>query len=322
LTMPRKGCASSCPTSPGPHKPIHWETDLFDLKTYLDEKCQIINTAIDGFLPSEDVFPEIIYRSMRYSVLNGGKRLRPVLSLAACEAVGGNQMLALPTGCAIELIHAFSLIHDDLPALDDDDLRRGHLTNHMMFGEAIAILTGDALFALAFEIMTGKTDGVPPERLLRVTRRVAEAAGSQGMVIGQVVDMVCEGKQVPEEMLTFMHKNKTGALIEASAVSGGILGGGSDEQVEALSRYGWMIGQAFQIMDDILDIEGDEDTLGKPVGSDIRNDKTTYPSLYGIDRSKELARQAVDKALAALEGFDDRAEPLRAIARFNLERKS
>ena len=298
------------------------EIDLLDLKTYLSEKCDLINSSLDQFLPEESSFPEIIYKAMRYSVLNGGKRIRPILSLAGCEAVGGDQNMALPTGCAIELIHAFSLIHDDLPALDNDDLRRGQPTNHKVFGEAIAILAGDALFARAFEIIAGRTMGVSAERILDVTRRIAAAAGTSGMVVGQVVDIICEGAQVQADTLAFMHKNKTGAIIEASVVSGGILGGGSDSQIEALSAYGWMIGQAFQITDDILDIEGDEDKIGKPVGSDIRNEKTTYPSLYGLDKSRELAKQAVIKALTSISQFDDKAEPLRLIARYIIERKS
>lgn len=295
---------------------------MFDLSEYLIQKRTIIDNSLDQFLPEESLFPEIIYKAMRYSVFNGGKRLRPILSLAACEAVGGDQRFAILAGCAIEMIHAFSLIHDDLPALDNDDLRRGQPTNHKVFGEAIAILAGDALFAHAFEIITSNTTDVSPERVLEVTRRIAAAAGTSGMVVGQVVDIICEGEQVPADTLIFMHKNKTGALIETSVVSGGILGGGSDAQIEALSVYGWMIGQAFQIIDDILDIEGDEEKLGKPVGSDIRNQKTTYPSLYGLNKSKELAEQAVNKALASLSEFDNKADPLRSIAHYILERKS
>ncbi|MHB1000722.1 MAG: polyprenyl synthetase family protein [Armatimonadota bacterium] len=295
---------------------------MFDLHSYLSAKRQLIDSAIDQYLPPESRYPEVIYRSMRYSVLNGGKRLRPVLSIAACEAVGGDLMRAMPSACAIEFIHAFSLIHDDLPALDNDDLRRGKPTNHKVFGEAIAILAGDALLALAFEIITGSTEGVSEGRTLEVARRIASAAGTGGMVVGQVVDMICEGQKVDPETLMFMHRNKTGALIEVSTVSGGLLGGGTPEQVSALSSYGWKIGQAFQITDDILDIEGDEEKLGKPIGSDLRNEKTTYPSLFGLEKSKELASQAVNDALEALSIFDDRAEPLRAIARFILDRKS
>lgn len=294
----------------------------FDLKLYMSEKGRIIDSALDKYLPREDIYPEVIYKAMRYSVFNGGKRLRPILSIAACEAVGGDSRKALPAGCAIEMIHAFSLIHDDLPALDNDDLRRGKPTSHKVFGEAMAILAGDGLFARAFEVLTSEIPDTPAELVLEVTSRIAAAAGTSGMVIGQVADMICEGKQVSAETLKFMHKHKTGAIIEACIASGAILGGGSKEQVSALSSYGWMIGQAFQITDDILDIEGNEAKLGKPIGSDLKNKKTTYPSLYGLQRSKELARECIDKAVDSLAILDDRADPLRAIAEYILVRKS
>lgn len=293
-----------------------------DLKNYLSEKRRIVDLALDQYLPPEDRYPDVIYRSMRYSVTNGGKRLRPVLTLAACEAVGGNPEVAMPTACSIEMIHAFSLIHDDLPALDNDDLRRGKPTNHRVFGEAIAILAGDGLLAYALETITGHTEGVAPEILLNVANSVAASTGMSGMIVGQVVDMLCEGKKVDPETLKFMHKNKTGALIKLSLTVGAMLGGGTQEQIDALGLYGEKIGLAFQIADDILDIEGTEDKLGKPVGSDLRNEKTTYPSLYGLEKSKELANLAVEEANQALQGFDDRAEPLRAIARYIVDRDS
>lgn len=293
-----------------------------NLKQYLQEKRETIDTALEKYLPPADRFPEVIYESMRYSVFNGGKRLRPVLVLGACEAVGGDAQLVMPTACAIECIHAFSLIHDDLPALDDDDLRRGKPTNHRVFGEAVAILAGDALLALAFQIITGETVGAPAHLVIEVTRRVAAASGTGGMVLGQIVDMISEGKKISPEILEFMHRNKTGALIDISLISGAMLGGGTEEQIDALSLYGQKIGLAFQIADDILDIEGDQEKLGKPVGSDIDNEKSTYPSIYGLERSRELARNAVADALSALTVFDDRADPLRAIARYIIERDS
>jgi len=282
----------------------------------------MLDTALEECLPPEDRFPEVIFRAMRYSVLNGGKRLRPVLTLAACEAVGGDPEVALPAACAVELIHTFSLIHDDLPALDNDDLRRGKPTSHKVFGEAIAILAGDALLALAFEAVTKRTKGVPPEVVLEVTRRIASAAGIGGMAVGQVVDMISEGKQIPPETLEFMHTNKTGLLIQTSVVAGGLLGGGTPEQIGALSRYGQKVGLAFQIADDILDIEGEQERIGKTVGSDLRKQKATYPSLYGIEKSKELARLAADEAIEALRAFDHRADPLRALACFIVERQA
>lgn len=292
-----------------------------NLQDYLSEKSRIIDAALEEYLPPEDRFPEALYQAMRYSVFSGGKRLRPVLCLAACEAVGGNPEAALPTACAIEFIHTFSLIHDDLPAMDNDDLRRGKPTSHKVFGEAIAILAGDALLAFAFETIAGRTKGVPAEVLLDVTRRIASAAGIGGMIVGQVVDMISEGKQIGPDTLELTHRNKTGALIEASAVCGGLLGGGNPDQISAFGIYGRGIGLAFQIADDILDIEGEREKIGKPVGSDLRSRKATYPSIHGIEESKALAVQAVDEAIDALSIFDDRADPLRALARFIVERE-
>ena len=293
-----------------------------NLQSYLSEKRRLIDAAMNEFLPPEDRFPEVIHRAMRYGVLNGGKRLRPILTLAACEAVGGEGATALPTACAVELVHAFSLVHDDLPALDDDDFRRGKPTSHKVFGEAVAILAGDALLALAFETITGRNKGVPVEVMVEVMRRIASASGAGGMVGGQVADMASEGKKVGPETLEFIHRNKTGALIEAAVVSGGLLGGGTPEQIKALSLYGQNIGLAFQIADDILDIEGIREKIGKTAGSDIGRQKATYPTLYGLEKSKELARQAVDEAVEVIQSFDDRANPLRALARFIIEREA
>lgn len=293
-----------------------------NLAPYIEEKIRRVDSALDEYLPPEDSYPEIIYRAMRYSVVSGGKRIRPILALAACESVGGDIERVLPTACAIEIIHAFSLIHDDLPALDNDDLRRGRPTNHKVFGEAIAILAGDALLALAFETITGRTAGVPPEKVLEVVQRVASAAGTGGMVVGQVVDMISEGKKINRATLEFMHRNKTGALMEVSVVSGGILGGADSDQVKALSLYGDRIGLAFQIIDDVLDIEGESETLGKTPGSDLRKQKSTYPALLGVEESKRLAYKTSDEAIQALNGFDSRAEPLRALARYIVERQA
>lgn len=293
----------------------------FDLQEYFSEKRKQIEAALDRFLPQEDQYPQILFRAMRYSVLDGGKRIRPVLVLAACEAVGGDSEKALPTACAVEFIHSFSLIHDDLPALDNDDFRRGKPTNHKVFGEAMAILAGDALLALAFETIT-KTEGVPANTILDVTRRIAAAAGTGGMVVGQVVDMESEGRKIELETLEFMHSHKTGALIEACIVCGGLLGGATSEQLAALSLYGRKIGLAFQIVDDILDLEGEQEKLGKTVGSDLRKQKSTFPAILGLEKSKEKALQVTQEALKALESFDMRAEPLRAIARFIVERKT
>lgn len=276
------------------------------LQPYLSEKCRLIDQALEAHLPPEDRYPEVVHRAMRYSVLNSGKRIRPVLMLAACEAVGGKAEVVLPATCAIEFIHSFSLIHDDLPALDNDEFRRGKPASHKVFGEAIAILTGDALLTLAFETLTKST--VSSELLIKATARIASAAGIGGMIVGQVADVISEGENVQPETLEFIHRNKTGALIQASVYCGGLLGGGNDDQLRALDFYGEKIGLAFQIADDILDI-GEEK-------------KATYPSLFGLEKSRELAGQAVDEAIAALSGFDERADPLRALARFIIERKA
>ena len=276
------------------------------LESYLSEKRRLIDEALEQYLPPEDRYPEVIYRAMRYSVLGGGKRVRPVLMLAACEAVGGQTESILLAACAIEFIHAYSLIHDDLPAMDNDDLRRGKPTSHKVFGEAIAILAGDALLTLAFETLV-KTE-VPPELLVKAVARIASASGIGGMIAGQVADIISEGMQIEPETLQFIHRNKTGALIQASVYCGGLLGGGNQDQLQALDLYGEKIGLAFQIADDILDV-GEEG-------------KATYPSLYGLEKSKELAGQAMDEALNALQGFDSRADPLRALARFIIERKT
>jgi geranylgeranyl diphosphate synthase type II len=286
--------------------PTDWLLGIsMDLQPYLSKQRRLIDEALEQYLPPEDRYPEVIYRAMRYSVLNGGKRIRPVLMLAACEAVGGDQQKILPAACAIEFIHSFSLIHDDLPALDNDDFRRGKPTSHKVFGEAIAILAGDALLTLAFETLT-KTE-VSPELLVKATARIASAAGIGGMIAGQVADIISEGRKVEPETLEFIHRNKTGALIQASVYCGGLLVGGTQHQLPALDLYGKKIGLAFQIADDILDV-GEEG-------------KATYPSLYGLEKSKELGKQAVDEAIAALSDFDSRADPLRALARFIIERK-
>lgn len=292
---------------------------MVDLQSYLSTKRCLIDDALSQYLPPEDAYPDVIFRAMRYGVLAGGKRIRPILTLAACEAVGGDVSVAMPTACAVEFIHAFSLIHDDLPALDNDDLRRGQPTAHKAFGEAIAILAGDALLAFAFQTIT-RTEGVSAETVLDVVRRIASAAGTSGMVVGQVVDMISEGKEIPAETLAFMHRHKTGALIEASVVCGGLLGGGSHDRIEALKLYGERLGLAFQIADDILDIEGEQEKIGKTVGSDLRKHKSTYPSLCGLDKSRDLARHAVGDAVNALRGFGSEADPLRAIAGFVIER--
>ncbi len=281
-----------------------------------------VDKALDALLPNPDGLHAPLLEAMRYSVMAGGKRLRPVLVLAAAEAVGGSQSEAMPAACALEFIHTYSLIHDDLPAMDDDDLRRGRPTCHIAFGEAMAILAGDGLLTFAFEVLAGMAaqGKMEPSKSAQVISTLAKAAGINGMVGGQAADVLMENMEINAEQLSFIHEHKTGALIKASVEIGGIIGGASREGLDALSRYGAALGLAFQIVDDLLDIEGDEEVLGKPVGSDIEKRKATYPALFGMEESREKARSYVDAALSALHFLDSKAEPLRAIARYVIER--
>ncbi|HLJ54282.1 MAG TPA: farnesyl diphosphate synthase [Chthonomonadaceae bacterium] len=292
----------------------------FDLKEYLTDRRRAIGEALERSLPSADARPARLHEAIRYSVLAPGKRLRPTLVLAGAEAAGGSAADVMLTACALECIHAFSLIHDDLPCMDNDDYRRGRLTNHKVFGEALALLAGDALLALAFQLIADNAATAPPERVLPTLRLVAEASGTWGMVGGQVVDMDSQGHEVTPETLRYIHEHKTGALLTASVISGAMLAGATEEQLGPLRAYGGHIGLAFQIADDILDVTGDEARIGKPVGSDEERDKATYPRLYGLDESRRRAHAEVEAAVVALSGFDAGAEPLRAIARYIVER--
>lgn len=293
------------------------------LRLEVNERVKLIDKALDKYLPSADKVPETIHKAMRYSVFAGGKRLRPVLCLAAAEAVGGDLKEVPAAACALELIHTYSLIHDDLPAMDNDDYRRGKPTNHKVYGDAIAILAGDALLTLAFQLIAecGLESGISPHVAGQVIKEVALAAGSLGMIGGQVVDIESENKEIDQDTLTFIHTHKTGALFQASVRAGAMLGGATPEQLAQLTRYAECLGLAFQITDDILDVEGDSAKLGKAVGSDERNKKSTYPARYGLAESKQLARQSVEEAIAALQGFDERADILRYIAAYLLERQ-
>ncbi|QPJ66872.1 MAG: polyprenyl synthetase family protein [Candidatus Nitrohelix vancouverensis] len=259
---------------------------------------------------------------MHYSMMAGGKRLRPILVIAAAEAVGGDRHKVLPFAVAAELVHTYTLIHDDLPALDNDDLRRGKPTNHKVFGEAIAILAGDALLTKAFHLMTHSVlmDSIPSEAILRAANEMAHAIGSAGTIGGQVVDLESEGKPVDPDTLEYIHIYKTGFLFKACIRCGAMLSEAQPDQLDALSRYGAHIGLAFQIVDDILDIVSDQETLGKDVGSDIDNQKATYPALYGLEESKRRAQLLADESIACLNIFDQRADPLREIAQFFVQR--
>ena len=295
-----------------------------DLKVYLNERRAFVDEALRGFLPGPEGPAADIIRAMHYSLFAGGKRLRPILCMAGAEAVGGEAQDVLPVACAIELIHTYSLIHDDLPLMDNDDMRRGRPTNHKVFGEAVALLAGNGLLTEAFHLMTHSDleKGVEPGALLRVIGLIATAAGHEGMVGGQGVDIQSEGKKVDPSIVEFIHTHKTGALIAASVSSGAVLAGGEEDRVKALTSYGKSIGLAFQISDDILDIEGNSQELGKNIGSDARQGKITYPTVIGLGRSKEIQRDLVELAIESLESFDDRADPLRHIARYITERKA
>ena len=295
----------------------------FDLRAYLSEKKTIVDRAIEDCLPEPEGPAADLIRAMRYSLFAGGKRLRPILCIAGAEAVGGTETDVLPVACALELIHTYSLIHDDLPLMDDDDLRRGKPTSHKVFGEAVALLAGDGLLTEAFDLMTAPelTKRLSPDVILKVIGIIARAAGHRGMVGGQVVDIQSEGKAVDFPVVEFIHTHKTGALITASVTSGALLGGGNEWQLEAITSYGQNIGLAFQISDDILDIEGDSKTMGKKVGADEKKGKITYPAVVGLSKSKEIESELVETAIESLRSFDHRAEPLRQIARYIIERK-
>jgi len=295
---------------------------LFDLKTYLQSKQQQVNDWLVRLLPP--AASSRIADAMGYSVMAGGKRLRPVLCLASAEAVDGRSEDALIAAVALELIHTYSLIHDDLPAMDDDALRRGKPTCHVAFDEATAILAGDALLTLAFQLLALQkgTAGVPADRQLQVIHVVAAAAGYEGMIGGQMADIASEGHRIALSKLEQLHLMKTGALINAAIKTGAILGGGTLEQIQHLDSYAQNLGLAFQITDDILNVEGDPALLGKAVGTDEQKKKSTYPALLGLEESRKLAANRVKEALQALEYFDKKADPLRAVAQYIIDRKS
>ncbi|WHE08042.1 polyprenyl synthetase family protein [Thermoanaerobacterium thermosaccharolyticum] len=288
----------------------------------LMEKIEYINNGLNKLLDIDDK-PEILYDAMRYSVFAGGKRLRPVLCISSCELVGGDRDDALPVACAIEFIHTYSLIHDDLPAMDNDDLRRGKPTNHKVYGEALAILAGDALLNYGFEVLIHHAlDSTNCQNILRATEEVAHAAGCHGMIGGQVVDLLSENKDITEEELKFMHDHKTGALIKASVVAGAIMGGADDETIKKLSDYAKYIGLAFQIKDDILDVLGDESKLGKNAKSDLENGKSTFVSVFGLQRSISLVKELTASAIRILDDFGEKSEFLKSLTKYMADRDS
>ncbi|HIJ65771.1 MAG TPA: polyprenyl synthetase family protein [Candidatus Hydrogenedentes bacterium] len=283
------------------------------VKEFLAAKAAKVDQALETYVTSWGEAPATLLAAIRYSLFAGGKRLRPALALGAAEIVSGDDAVALPAACAIEMIHTYSLIHDDLPAMDDDHLRRGKPTLHHVHDEGIAILAGDGLLTMAFDVVAHTEHA-------GVVAEIARAAGVEGMVGGQVIDMESEGRTLTIEALRRLHSRKTGALIRVSVRSGAILAGADAECLDALTRYGEHIGLAFQIADDILDVVGSEATLGKPVGSDAANHKSTYPRLVGLVSARDLAEKAVADAVQALQLFGDEADVFRALARFVIER--
>ncbi len=296
----------------------------FELKTYLAERRGLVNRALEGYLPQVRGPAFRVVQAMHYSLFAGGKRLRPILCLAAAEAVGGDPGEVLPVACALEMVHTYSLIHDDLPAMDDDELRRGQPTCHKQFDEATAILAGDGLLTEAFGILSGAASHFTGREaaLLEVIELISSAAGYQGMVGGQMLDLQAEGRQVTLKELELIHRLKTGALITASVRAGALLGGGSRQQVAVLTAYGEKFGLTFQITDDLLDVEGEAAEMGKTPGMDAQRHKATYPGLVGREKAREWAGRLMGEALELLEPLGPPAEPLRQIGRYLLVRRS
>ena len=291
-----------------------------NFKAEWKKRADLVEEGLLRELKKVPAYDETLEKAMEYSLMAGGKRLRPVLLMAAADAVGKDGAAFLTTGCAIEMIHTYSLIHDDLPAMDNDDYRRGKPTNHKVFGDGIAVLAGDALLTLAFEVML-RQEGATPETLVTVVSEMSRAAGPYGMVGGQVLDLEGEGRRLDLAALRKIHMGKTGALFCAAIRSGAILAGAKEEELAALTLYAERFGLAFQITDDILDVTGDEAAIGKPVGSDVRNEKATYVTLTSLEEAKKLAEDAVDEAVEALDIFGERAAFLRDLALFLLGRK-
>lgn len=293
-----------------------------DLKCILNAKIEKINKALKEYIPSDSNYQKVIYEAMSYSLFAGGKRLRPVLMMGACEMCGENEDVCIPFASAMEMIHTYSLIHDDLPAMDNDDYRRGMPTNHIKFGEANAILAGDALLNRAFEVVSGyDIDGVDAKSVLRAINVMARSSGCDGMIGGQIVDIESEGEEISLEKLEYIHARKTGAIIRSSAVIGAILAGADEDRIKAVDEFAKNLGVAFQIRDDILDVIGDEEALGKPVGSDEENDKNTYVKIVGLEEAERLVSEYSEKAVSALSVFGDKAEFLIKLSEYLIDRE-
>lgn len=295
-----------------------------DIKAYLEQKRQDVDRFLEAVIPPESAPPANLHKAMRYSLFAGGKRVRPILAIAAYEAVGGSSPFILPLASSLELIHTYSLIHDDLPAMDNDDYRRGKLTNHKVFGEAMAILAGDALLTMAFDIVSRpeSTDGPDPRAQVRVIQELATGSGNVGMVGGQVADIEAEGKDIDLATLEGVHRWKTGKLIRASVRIGGIAGGATSEQLDRLTAYAEDVGLAFQIADDVLNVTGTREQLGKDANTDASRRKKTYPTFFGVDGARKRAEERVASAIGHLNNLDRKADPLRELARYITARKN
>jgi geranylgeranyl diphosphate synthase type II len=292
---------------------------VFYLDTFIADSTKAVNVALNRFLPPEKTKPTTIHQAMRYSVFAGGKRMRPALLLAAAQACGGKEADALPLACAIECIHTYSLIHDDLPAMDNDDYRRGKLTSHKVFGEGMAILAGDALLTQAFEIAV-QAKGWPRYSHRDIIHEISLAAGSRQLIAGQVADLESEGKKISVKDLQYIHERKTSALLCCSVRLGGMSANCSPAELKALTEFGYYVGLAFQVIDDILDVTQTSEKLGKTAGKDAKSQKATYPSIVGVDKARKIAANLTDHAFAALKPFKGRAAALEAIAAFLLQR--
>ena len=292
-----------------------------NIKTYLVSRQKLVERALDRYLPKANMKPATLHRAMRYSLFAGGKRLRPILCLAAAEACGGKIGNAVPLACALECIHTYSLVHDDLPSMDNDDFRRGRPTCHKMFGDGIAILAGDALLTIAFEIVSNAKQ-TPRYDISHLLREIAVAAGSQKLIAGQVADLEAEGKNVKRGQLQFIHENKTAALLKSSVRLGAMSANADARKLSAVTRFGQRLGLAFQIIDDILDVTQTSEILGKSAGKDLAARKATYPAVIGLEKSRAEARRLTRQAHNALSVFSNRdAEPLHALANYLLERE-
>ncbi len=295
---------------------MNFKLALKDKKTYIESKLQ-------SYIPNMNVYQKTLFESMKYSLDAGGKRLRPILLMESAALFNSDIEDIIPFACAVEMIHTYSLIHDDLPAMDDDDLRRGKPTNHKVFGEGIAVLAGDGLLNYSFEIMLEHAlkNEKNSYKYLKAMNEIAKASGVKGMIAGQVVDLESENKKIDKDTLDFIHMNKTSAMIIGSMRAGAIIGGANDSELENITNYAKNIGLAFQVVDDILDIVGDEKKLGKDIGSDLENNKSTYPSLFGIDKSRDIARNLIDDAKKYISAFDEKNEFLNCLADYIIDRE-